>query len=97
HLLAHPATARALLTATSRRLDREAALLRQQERMAALGALSAGLLHELNNPAAAVQRGAARLRAVLSDAESAGGPLDSLAGEQPVPDDPLDRSDAEAA
>jgi signal transduction histidine kinase len=97
HLLAHPATARALLTATSRRLDREAALLRQQERMAALGALSAGLLHELNNPAAAVQRGAARLRTVLSDAESAGGPLESLAGEHPVPDDPLDRSDAEAA
>jgi signal transduction histidine kinase len=97
HLLAHPATARALLTATTRRLDREAALLRQQERMAALGALSAGLLHELNNPAAAVQRGAARLRAVLSEDEVVRGPLDALVGERPVPEDPLDRSDAEAA
>jgi signal transduction histidine kinase len=97
HLLAHPATARALLTATTRRLDREAALLRQQERMAALGALSAGLLHELNNPAAAVQRGAARLRAVLTDDEGVRGPLDPLVGERPAPDDPLDRSDAEAA
>jgi signal transduction histidine kinase len=96
HLLAHPASARALLTATTRRLDREAALLRQQERMAALGALSAGLLHELNNPAAAVQRGAARLRTVLSDGEAAPGPLDPLVGERPAPDDPLDRSDAEA-
>ena len=34
----------------------------QQERLAALGRLSAGLAHELNNPAAAARRGAARLR-----------------------------------
>ncbi|MCF6508240.1 cyclic nucleotide-binding domain-containing protein [Blastococcus sp. MG754426] len=93
-LLAHPGSARALLTATSRRLDHEHGLLRHHERMAALGALAAGLLHELNNPAAAVQRGAARLRALLADA-GAGNPLAPLAGAVAVPEDPLDRADAE--
>ena len=33
--------------------------------MAALGGLAAGLLHEINNPAAAVSRSAARLRRLL--------------------------------
>ena len=96
-LLAHPRAAKALLRATSGRLDREAGLLRQHQRMAALGALSAGLLHELNNPAAAVQRGASRLRALLAEEIADSGPLQPLVGAVPVPADPLDRSDAEAA
>jgi signal transduction histidine kinase len=95
-LLAHPASARALLVATSRRLDREQALLRQQERMAALGALSAGLLHALNNPAAAVLRGASRLRELLSEPDDARADLESLVGAVPVPDDALARADVEA-
>ena len=37
-----------------------------QEKMASLGKLSAGMAHELNNPAAAAQRGAAQLQTTFS-------------------------------
>jgi len=37
------------------------ATLRQSEKLATLGKLSAGMAHELNNPATAAQRGAARI------------------------------------
>jgi signal transduction histidine kinase len=37
-------------------------MLRQSEKLATLGKLSAGMAHELNNPAAAAQRGAEQLR-----------------------------------
>jgi len=42
-------------------------MLRQSEKLATLGKLSAGMAHELNNPAAAAQRGAAQLGAAVSD------------------------------
>ncbi|SOC50591.1 Signal transduction histidine kinase [Blastococcus aggregatus] len=93
-LLAHPHSARALLQATARRLAREEGLLRQRERMAALGGLAAGLLHEINNPAAAVSRSAARLRRLLTEQRRTG-PLDELAG--PAPADSLARADAATA
>jgi signal transduction histidine kinase len=85
--------------------------LRQTERMAQLGTLTAGLAHEINNPAAAVQRAAAD----LSDAVEAYGrareraathgmpeTLDQalervIAGEAPPRLDPIARSDAESA
>jgi signal transduction histidine kinase len=46
------------------RLTQNESLLHQQEKMAALGTMSAGLAHELNNPAAAAQRSASQLREI---------------------------------
>jgi signal transduction histidine kinase len=57
---------RALLHTVMERLRSTEARLRQGERMAQIGRMTAGLAHELNNPAAAAARAAERLR----DAES---------------------------
>src|SRR5512143_2607660 len=66
-LLAHSSSASmAVLQTVSRRLRQNEALLRQNEKMAALGTLAAGLAHELNNPAAAVRRSADQMKSALA-------------------------------
>jgi len=56
-----PSAARSMFNTVIERLRSTEGLLRQSERMAQLGTLTAGVAHELNNPAAAVKRGAAQL------------------------------------
>jgi signal transduction histidine kinase len=52
----NPAVASAILRTMAGRLRSTESALIQRERLAALGTLAAGLAHELNNPAAAIQR-----------------------------------------
>lgn len=65
-ILNSSSAALSLLQTVTRRLRQNEGLLRQSEKMAALGTLSAGLAHELNNPAAAVRRSSDQLRSALT-------------------------------
>ena len=60
-----PSAARSMFDTVVARLRSTEGLLRQSERMAQLGTLTAGVAHELNNPAAAVKRGASQLAGSL--------------------------------
>ena len=53
-------------------------VLRQSEKLATLGKLSAGVAHELNNPAAATQRGVEQLQDTIMKLEQAGFELGQL-------------------
>lgn len=58
--------ARAILHTVMARWRATEVMLRQSEKMAQLGTLAAGMAHELNNPAAAVKRGAGQLRTAVT-------------------------------
>ena len=68
HLLdTSPSAARVMLTTVTNRLRNSELVLRQSEKMAQLGTLTAGITHELNNPASAARRGSAQLQVAFVD------------------------------
>jgi signal transduction histidine kinase/predicted CoA-binding protein len=66
-----PSAARSLLFTITSRWRSTELMLRQSEKMAQLGTLTAGIAHELNNPAAAAQRGTSQLNSVISELQDA--------------------------
>jgi len=73
-----PSATLSMLRTVMGRLRSTEAMLREREKLAALGTLSAGLAHELNNPAAAVQRSAALLQDGLDRWAAATGALGTV-------------------
>jgi signal transduction histidine kinase len=97
---------RMLRTVTSRLRETEG-LVRSEERMAGLGRMAAGLMHEINNPMAAIRHGTNSGRAIIEDLgdtarrlSTKGVVLPEEAPSQPVADEELSalaRADAEDA
>ncbi len=79
-----PGAVRALFNILLERLRSTEALLQQTQRMAQLGTLTAGLAHELNNPAAAVARAADQLRAAVQAHVEAHGRAAAALGHDPT-------------
>jgi signal transduction histidine kinase len=66
-----PELASRLVAVMSDRIRETTRMEQQRDRLAALGKLSAGLAHELNNPASAAKRAAIQLRASLKQIKEA--------------------------
>src|SRR3972149_10846608 len=67
-----PSAALSMLHTMSTRVRNTESMLRQNEKMASLGTLAAGLAHELNNPAAAARRAVDHLKGCLDAWQKAG-------------------------
>lgn len=74
--------AEVILSAMAGRTKDVEVQLRQQEKMAALGKMSAGLAHELNNPGAAARRAASQLRENFQNLQTQALQLNLLSKEQ---------------
>jgi len=73
-----PTALNATFRTTLARLRETQSGLQQVEKMAQLGTLTAGVAHELNNPAAAIQRGEQQLHQALADLRKAQVALEDL-------------------
>ena len=102
HLIETSASAmRSLFDVFVQRWREQENRVRQSERMAQLGILTAGLAHEMNNPAAAVTRGAEQLEPLLerlAAAIRAAPEASAIVQPDPtnIPTNALERSDREA-
>ena len=99
-----PSAARSVFHTLVRRMREDQDQLRHQERMVQLGTLTAGVAHELNNPASAVQRAAEQLGGELERftgwLAGRGGwaeALKLLQSRPPEPRSPVEVSDEETA
>jgi signal transduction histidine kinase len=81
-----PELALALLRTIAGRLRATESLLREREKLAALGTLAAGLAHELNNPAAAIRSTVARLTTLAGEWDRAAVALGALGPDDLDPD-----------
>ena len=70
-----PTAARTMLQTVVARSRTTELLLRQSEKMAQLGTLTAGIAHELNNPASAIKRSADHIASAFANAQKAFGSL----------------------
>ncbi len=65
-MTSHPEVRRTILGNMAQRFQKLQSATIQQEKMASLGTLAAGLMHELNNPGAAAKRASSQLRSNLT-------------------------------
>ena len=77
-LLEQPSVGIDLMRTAMKRLRRTETMLYQNEKLASLGNLAAGLAHELNNPAAAARRSSGQLRQAIDAWMDARIELDAL-------------------